>query len=68
MKKYRNILLPFLLLVLMIKGQAQILRQEIKTIIDSIEKDNILKSRAVGYAGVRTKQWDNFEKLKKNSN
>ena len=65
MKKHSNIPLIFLFLALMIKGQAQTLRLEIKTIVDSMAKDNMLKSSAVGYSGVRTKQWDNFEKLKK---
>jgi hypothetical protein len=44
-------------------GHGQAIRQQITSLTDSISKDNMLKSRGVGYGGVRTKQWENFEKL-----
>jgi hypothetical protein len=39
-----------------------------KKAVKNIEKVNQLMSSAVGYGGVRPKQWDNFEKLKKIAN
>lgn len=40
------------------------LRPEVIEIADSIANENILTSDAVGYSGMRPKQWDRFEKLK----
>lgn len=42
-----------------------VLRPTIQKFVDEIAKDNILKSEGVGEAGVRTKQWDRFEELRK---
>jgi hypothetical protein len=41
------------------------IRPVIQTIVDSIAKYNQLNGSAVGYAGVRTIQWDRYEKLSK---
>lgn len=48
-------------------GQSQIREEKINALADSIAKDNVLKSRSVGYGGVRTTQWETFEKLKKHA-
>jgi hypothetical protein len=41
------------------------IRPVIQKIANGIAKDNVLKSAGVGYGGVRTDQWERFEKLKK---
>jgi len=43
------------------------IRDEIKKIADAMAEDNILKSEAVGAAGVRTEQWNRYEKLKQDA-
>ncbi|MGV3611482.1 MAG: hypothetical protein ACO1N0_11060 [Fluviicola sp.] len=42
---------------------GQTVRPKIARIVKGIAKDNVLKSEGVGYAGVRTKQWDRFVAL-----
>jgi hypothetical protein len=41
------------------------IRPSIQVLVDSIEKYNQLTSSGVGYAGVKTVQWERYEKLSK---
>jgi hypothetical protein len=45
------------------KVEPVIIRPAIKIIVDSITRYNQFTSSGVGYAGVRTPQWDRYEKL-----
>jgi len=44
---------------------GQTLRPELKELIQNIEKENVLNYEAVGIAGIKTEQYQNFENLKK---
>ena len=64
MRKIATILL-FIGLFHLSYAQSDVeLRPEIRKLVKKMEKDNMYKSSAVGYAGVRTDQWKRFEKIR----
>lgn len=63
MKQILALILTFFTLT----AAGQKLRPEIKKLVKKIEKYNELESEHVGFAGVTTEQYRNFEKLSKNA-
>jgi hypothetical protein len=68
MKRIINIIVLIILLGFDSFGQqSEAVRPEIQKLATDIAKDNVLKSEGVGFAGVRTEQWDRHEKLIKDA-
>lgn len=65
MKKLLTLFFAVFALPYLSHSQSNIeLSPKIERIVKKIEKENMYKSSAVGYAGVRTEQWDRYEKIK----
>ncbi|MBK9962980.1 MAG: hypothetical protein IPP06_17140 [Saprospiraceae bacterium] len=65
MKRLTTLLIYTLTVLSTLIGQT--VRPEIEKIVNGIAKDNVLKSEGVGYAGIRTDQWDRYIALKEHA-